>query len=73
MYCNIYCSVCTVIYTVVYVLAYFNHCRFLIEATKCLENHLGSEGLFRKSGSSVRQRQLKVGILDLHLQILSVN
>ena len=36
--------------------------RFLVEATECLENHLGSEGLFRKSGSSVRQKQLKVGI-----------
>ncbi|XP_028392970.1 rho GTPase-activating protein 11A-like isoform X2 [Dendronephthya gigantea] len=33
--------------------------RFLVEATTCLENHLSSEGLFRKSGSSVRQRQLR--------------
>jgi hypothetical protein len=34
--------------------------RFVVKATECLENHLGSEGLFRKSGSSVRQRQLRV-------------
>lgn len=33
--------------------------RFVVKATECLENHLGSEGLFRKSGSSVRQRQLR--------------
>jgi hypothetical protein len=37
-----------------------------------LKNHLGCEGLFRKSGSSVRQRQLKVSSNAQH-EFVGVN
>ena len=34
--------------------------RFLVEATAVLEKHLELEGIFRKSGSVARQKELKV-------------
>ncbi len=34
--------------------------RFLVEATSVLEQHLEMEGIFRKSGSVARQKELKV-------------
>ena len=35
--------------------------RFLVEATRLIERHADTEGLFRKSGSVARQKELKVG------------
>ena len=34
--------------------------RFLVEATQVIERHVGTEGLFRKSGSLARQKELRV-------------
>jgi len=34
--------------------------RFLIQATQVLDKHIDIEGLFRKSGSVARQKELKV-------------
>jgi hypothetical protein len=35
--------------------------KFLVDATKYLEKHITVEGLFRKSGSVARQKELRVG------------
>lgn len=41
--------------------------RFLVEATAVLEKHLDMEGIFRKSGSVARQKELKVICVFLRL------
>lgn len=35
---------------------------FLVDACTCLEEHIHTEGLFRKSGSVIRLKALKVSI-----------
>ena len=37
-----------------------HYIRFLIQATQILDKHIDIEGLFRKSGSVARQKELKV-------------
>ncbi len=37
--------------------------RFLVEAAALLETHIDTEGLFRKSGSVARQKELKVSAI----------